>query len=200
MIEIKEKNYIGQGTYQKCYIHPDNDNLCLKIRRNIRSNKSRVNQEINYYKKIQKRNTELPFLSKYHGEEITNFGVASVYDLIKDETTNSVSLSMYDYLKMDESPFSDDLFVTEIQKLKRKLIKNKILIRDLTAKNICCKILANKSIELIIIDGVGHRDFIPLVEWIGFFTKRKMNKIYKRKKLYSMDEHRDWLESRNMMY
>ena len=198
MIKIKEEYYIGQGTYQKCYIHPDNNNLCLKIRKNVRSNKFRIDQEIQYYKKIQKKNTAIPFISKYYGEENTNYGVASVYDLIRDEITNNVSLSMYDYLIMDKSPFSDDLFVSELDKLKKKLIKNKIIIRDLTAKNICCKILANKSIELIIIDGVGHRDFIPFVEWIRFFTKRKINKIYKKKKLHSMDEHRAWLASQNI--
>ncbi|QXP59475.1 YrbL family protein [Olleya sp. HaHaR_3_96] len=198
MIKIGEKDYIGQGTFQKCYIHPDNNNFCLKIRKNVHSNKFRIDQEIQYYKKIQKRNTTIPYISKYYGEENTNYGVASVYDLIKDETTNSVSLSMYDYLIMDKSPFSDDLFVSELDKLKKKLIKNKIIIRDLTAKNICCKILANKSIELIIIDGVGHRDFIPFVEWIRFFTKRKINKIYKKKKLHSMDEHRAWLASQNI--
>ena len=198
MIEIEEKYYIGQGTYQKCYVHPNNDNLCLKIKRNVRSNKFRIDQEVQYYKKIQKKFASLPFLSKYHGEENTNFGVATVYDLIKDETTNNVSLSMYDYLTMKNSPFSDDLFVSEMKKLKKKLIEHKILIRDLTAKNICCKILKNNKIELIIIDGVGHRDFIPLVEWFRFFTKRKMDKIFTRKKLHSMEEHRVWLASRNV--
>lgn len=73
------------------------------------------------------------------------------------------------------------------------MIKHKIIVRDLIAKNICCKRLKNNSIELIIIDGVGHRDFIPLVEWFHIFSKRKINKIFFKKKLYSMDEHRDWL-------
>lgn len=200
MITIEEKYYIGKGTYQKCYVHPENSNLCLKLRRNVRSNKYRIDQEIEYYKKVQKKHRSIPFLSKYYGEVNTNYGVASVFDLIKDETTNTISLSMYDYLTMDKSPFTDALFVSELEILKRKLIKNKILVRDLTAKNICCKILANKSIELVIIDGVGHRDFIPLVEWIRLFTKRKINKTYIRKKLYSMDEHRVWLASRNVYY
>jgi len=197
MIKIEEKFYIGQGSFQKCYVHPDNNNLCLKLRKNKHPNKFRIDQEIKYYKKIQK-NTVLPFLAKYYGEETTNLGPASIHDLIKDETTNSVSLTIYDYLQMEKSPFSDELFVSEIKKLKNKLIKHKVMVRDLTGKNICCKILTDKSIELIIIDGVGHRDFIPLVEWIPFFTKRKINRTYMKKKLYSMDEHRIWLASQNM--
>jgi len=193
MIEIEEKHYIGQGKLQKCYIHPDNDNLCLKIKIKEQYENPRVNREVKYYKKIQKKNIANPFFAKYHGEVNTNLGVANIYDLIKDETTNNVSLTMDHYLKMDNSPFSDELFISKLEKLKKQMIEHKIIIRDLMGKNICCKILKNKSIELIIIDGVGHRDFIPLVEWFHFFTKRKINKIFYKNKLKSMDEHRDWL-------
>jgi hypothetical protein len=195
MIQIEEKHYIGKGGLQKCYIHPDNDNICLKIKIKKHNKIPRVNREIKYYKKIQKK-FEIPFIAKYYGEKTTNLGIASVYDLIKDETTNKISLTLYDYLKMDNSPFPDELFISELEKLKRKMIKYKIFARDLMGKNICCKILKNNSIELIIVDGVGHRDFIPLVEWFHIFAKRKINKIFLKKKLYSMDEHRNWLSSR----
>ncbi|QCW99065.1 hypothetical protein FGM00_02635 [Aggregatimonas sangjinii] len=200
MVTLHKTNYIGEGTYQMCYVHPDFNNLCLKLRKGIRTNKSRVDQEIKYYEKIQKRNIGFPFLSKYHGELETNLGIASVFDMVRDETTNDISASMYDYLLRDDSPFSDELFITKLKELKGVLVKNKILIRDLTAKNICCKVLANKSVELIIIDGVGHRDFIPMVEWFEILTRRKMNKIFDRKKLYSMTEHREWLAHRNLLY
>ncbi len=193
MIEIEEKHYIGQGKLQKCYIHPDNDNLCLKIKINEQYENPRVNREVKYYKKIQKKHISAPFFAKYYGEVNTNLGVAHIYDLIKDETTNNVSLTMDDYLKMGNSPFSDELFISKLEKLKKLMIKHKIIVRDLMGKNICCKVLKNKSVELIIIDGVGHRDFIPLVEWIHFFTNRKINKIFYKNKLNSMDDHRDWL-------
>lgn len=194
MIQIEEKHYIGKGKLQKCFVHPDNENICLKI--NIDQKNPRVKREINYYNKIQKK-FEIPFIAKYHGEKNTNLGVASVYDLIRDETTNKISLTLYDYLKMDNSPFSDELFISELEKLKRKMIEHKILASDLNGKNICCKILKNNSIDLVIIDGIGHRDFIPIVEWFHIFAKRKINKIFFKKKLYSMDEHRNWLRSQN---
>ncbi len=192
MIEISKENYIGQGLHQKCYVHPENKFFCLKLKIKKKVIDPRVDREIQYYKKIKKKGT-FDFLAQYHGKEITNLGIADVYDLIKDETTNEVSLSVYDYLKMKDSLFSDDLFVLEFEKLKEKLIKNKIIVRDLTAKNVCCKVLKDNSIKLIIIDGVGHRDFIPLVEYFSFFTRRKINKIFAVKKLHNMKEHRDLL-------
>ena len=193
MITIQEKYYIGEGKFQRCYVHPNNDNLCLKTKIDEQHQDPRVDREIKYYKKIQRKKKSIPFIAKYHGEENTNYGNASVFDLVRDETTNKVSLSIHDYLEMENSPFSHELFVSELIKLKKKLIKNKIIVRDLTGKNICCKILKDNSVELIVIDGVGHRDFIPLVEWIPFFTKRKINKIYTSRKLHSMPEHIDFL-------
>jgi len=194
MIQINETEYIGEGAFQKCYIHPDNENICLKIKIN-RHKDPRVEREIKYYKKIQNKN-KLPFIAKYYGEINTNLGEASVYELIKDEVTNKVSLTLCDYLRMDNSPFSDELFISELERLKRSLIKHKVIVRDLMGKNICCKILKDNTIELIIIDGVGHRDFIPFVEWFRFFAKRKIEKIFLKKKLESMDEHRVWLNSK----
>ncbi len=195
MIQIEDKHYIGKGTFQKCYVHPNNNDICLKIKIDKHHQDPRVNREINYYKKIQKK-ADLSFIAKYHGETETNLGIASSYDLVRDETTHNVSLTLYDYLKMDCSPFSNDVFSTELKKLKAQLIKHKVIVRDLMGKNICCKVLNNKSVRLIIVDGVGHRDFVPLVEWFSFFTKRKINKIFLKKKLYAMDKHKEWLDSR----
>ncbi len=192
MVIINEKDYIGKGGFQKCYIHPNNPNLCLKIRLKRTNKDPRVNREIKYYKKIQK-NKALPFIAKYHGELNTNMGVASVYDLVRDETTNKIALTLHDYLKMENSLFTDEMFLAALNTLKTKLIKHKIIVRDLMGKNICCKIRKNNAVELVIVDGVGHRDFIPLVDWFSYFTKRKMDKIFIKKKLYSMREHKKWV-------
>ena len=32
MIHIQEHHYLGKGGFQKCYINPENDELCLKIK------------------------------------------------------------------------------------------------------------------------------------------------------------------------
>ncbi len=193
MLDLKEKFYIGKGDFQKCFIHPDNSNLCVKIKIDDNHKNDRVNKEVKYYEKIQNKRSkyfEYPFLAKFHGKEDTNLGVGFIYDLIRDETTNNVSLTLYDYLVMNESPFSDELFLDHLQKLKKQLIKHKVIVKDLTGKNICCKVLKNGCIELVIVDGVGHRDIIPFVEYIGIYRKMKINKIYRKKKLNSLDELR----------
>lgn len=210
MIEIKEEHYITKGNLQKCYIHPENDDLCIKIRLNeqeidphyntVRYN-NRFNDEIKYYKKVQKKNLnkfEYSFFSNFYGIKKTNLGNGYIFDLIKDEKTNKISLTLCDYLKMDKSPFSDDLLISKLKKLKNLMIEHKIIVSDLTSENICCKILKDNSLQLIVVDGLGHRDFIPSVDYIRYFTKRKVEKIYQRQRLYNMNVLREYLKKRKL--
>jgi len=198
MIEIKEENYFGKGEFQKCYIHPNNDNLCIKIKTNNNPNNKRVEIELEYFLRIQKKklknNSDYSFIVYYHGTQNTNLGEGYIYDLIRDETTNKISKTLFDYLKMENSPISDNIFMAELKKLKKKLIENKIVVRDLTGKNICCRILKDNTIQLIVIDGVGHREFFPFVNWFSLFSRIKTNRVYRKKKLNSINDHRSFYD------
>ncbi len=201
MIEISDEHYIGEGGFQKCYIHPNDGNLCVKISKpRIRKN-ARIEGELKYYSKIQKKDTtkfEYVFFARYFGEVETNLGKGYVYDLIKDEITQGISLTLADYLQMPNSPIPEKKLIEGLDRLKQQLIINKILVRDLTGKNICCKVLKDTSIELIVVDGVGHKDIIPLVDWIQFFTKMKIEHVFNTKKLRSMNDHRVFLKEREL--
>jgi len=196
MINLSKKHYISQGKLQECYLHPENEKLCIKIRKDVSHEDVRVEREIKYYKMIQKKKDfSINFFAKYHGQINTNLGTGNLFDLIRDETTNAVSSTLYDYLKIESS--QDDQIFKEILRIKEEMIKHKIIVRDMKAKNICCKIRRDNSLELIVIDGIGHRNFIPFVNWFKFAAKRKVNNIFTRRKLNSMEEQRNNLESLN---
>ena len=111
MINICEKYYIDKGALQKCYIHPENENLCIKVKIDENhKDHTRVDREVQYYKKIQKKNIKNCFWAKYHETLDTNFGIGYVYDLIRDETTNEVSKTVSEYLSLDDCPISFNTF------------------------------------------------------------------------------------------
>ena len=86
-------------------------------------------KEIKYYKKIRNKDTskfEYPFYAKYHGEVDTDKGVGFVYDLVKDETSQNISLTLRHYLEMENSPISDETIVKELSRLKQQMIAHKI--------------------------------------------------------------------------
>lgn len=131
--------------------------------------------------------------SKYHGTIKTNLGIGYVFDLIKDETNGEVSKTLEYYLLNPTDGISDKMLKDEFNRLIQMMIKYKVIANDIRSKNICCKILKDGAIQLIHIDGVGHRDFIPLVNWSSFLAKKKIERRLIRFNLHDLDIQRDYL-------
>lgn len=192
MITLTTKNYISEGLARKCYTHPNNPNLCIKIGK-PEIEESHLYKEINYFRKIKNKDTtkfNYLFYSKYHGEITTNLGKGFVYDLIKDETTDEISLTLRHYLEMKNSPITDQNLKKALDLLKGQMIQHKIFVGDLRARNICCKILNNNSIEFIVVDGLGHRDFFPLADWFHYFARKKVERRFLKAQLNSLAKQR----------
>lgn len=196
MITIKNEHYISEGLARKCYFHPDNNNLCIKIGKpNV--DVAHLYKEINYFKKIKNKDTskfDYQFYAEYHGEVQTNLGTGFVYSLVKDETTHDISLTLRHYIEMQNAPFSDDVLFKALERLKRQMIKHKVFVGDLRARNICCKIMFDNSLEFVIVDGLGHRDFFPFADWFDFFAKKKIERRFLKSKMNSLSEQRELIK------
>lgn len=195
-INLDATDYISEGCDKYCYQHPENSSLCIKIGK---PNAATINlgKELEYFKKIKNKDTskfEYLFYAQYHGEIQTNIGTGHVYDLIKDATTNTVSSTLLHYLEIDDSPFSDHYLAQELQRLKDQMIKHKIHAGDIRARNICVNILNDHSMKLVIIDGLGHRDFIPLADWFHYFSKKKIERRFVKNNLHSLEVQRKEIE------
>lgn len=198
MIEINEKDFIGEGGFQKCYVHPEDEKLCIKIATKDLNN-TRLGQEISYTSKVSRRkfkNLKHLFFSKYYKKISTNLGDGFVYDLIRDEDTGNISKTMADYLIDENSKLSDNTLNQGFKELVKLMIKHKIVAKDFYPNNICCKILKDQSIQMVIIDGLGHADLIPITEWFSFFTKKKLNRRIQRNKLYDLNKQRQFLKEK----
>ena len=197
MIELNDSHFMAEGVYQKCYRHPDEANLCVKISKQDLET-SRLLYEINYFKKISKKNWkrfEYPFFTKYHGEIETNLGTGFVYDLVTDETTGEISKSMEYYLLYPHPLLPDDVLQKAFDRLIKMMIKHRVIANDIRSKNICCKIMKDNSIQMIMVDGVGHRDFIPIVEYSSFFAKKKILRRLVKHDLHDLEVQREFLKN-----
>ena len=196
MIELKESDFIAEGKYQKCYKHPLDKNLCVKISK-YNVTETRLASELNYSKKISQRDSskfDYPFFSHYYGEKTTNFGTGYVHQLIRDETTSKISKTLEYYLLTTNCILSDEILSIAFERLKLQMIKHKVIANNIRSKNICCKILKDNSVQLILVDGLGHRDFLPLVDWFSFFAKKKIERHLLKWKLHDIKEQREYLK------
>ena len=191
MIEIKEQDYIAEGEIRKCYYHPTDQNLCVKIPKPQITQKY-INKELIYFYKIaNKTNFDYAFFSNYKGKTNTTLGAGYLFDLIRDETTNNVSLTLRDYLEQKLNNISDVILIEALKELKKQMIKHKVFTRDLRPRNICCKILVDGTLQMIIIDGIGHRDFFPLADYFSYFAKKKVERSFEKFKLFDFEVQRN---------
>jgi len=192
MVVLTDEHYMAEGLARKCYFHPEQQHLCIKIGK-PEVEKSHLYKEINYYKKLSKRDAskfEYPFYAKYHGTVETNLGEGFVYDVVRDETTNEVSKTLRHYMIKKNAMFSDNVLDEALLRLKSQMITHKVFSSDFKPRNICCKILKDNSIEMVIVDGIGHRDLFPLADWFGYFSKRKIERRFKKNRMQSISQHR----------
>ena len=196
MLVLSKDHYIGEGEIRFCYYHPYDMNLCVKIPRE-NTTRNYTLKEIKYFKKLSKRNKQkygYKFFSDFQGEVLTNLGLGQKFDLIRDYSSNEVSKTLEHYL-LHSSKISDNKIESAIMTLKQMMIKHRVFTRDLRSRNICCRLVnSNNDIELIIIDGIGHRDFFPLADWFYFFSKKKVERIFERWKFNSLSDQRKFLK------
>lgn len=198
MVNLSNNNYISEGEIRACYEHPEDRNLCIKIPKPEVS-REYTYKEILYYKKINKRrrsNGKYLFYSNFIGEIETNLGLGQMFDLVRDETTGKISKTLEYYLNKDTF-LTDSQLDKALLHLKKQMIDHKIFARDLRARNICCKLKRDNIIELVIIDGIGHRDFFPFADYSTFFARKKIERTFEKWHFTSIESQRSFLECNN---
>jgi hypothetical protein len=71
--------FIGEGMGRKCYTHPFEKNLCIKIpsKRGQRSSQ----REIDYLNRLHASGKSFDMIADFKGEIETNFGKGNLYEL-----------------------------------------------------------------------------------------------------------------------
>ena len=191
MLYLREDDFIGRGYTRVCYRHPRDDNKCIKVCTHKQKGKLTINEkESLYYRKINRRMPEFQYdvIPRFHGWAETNIGLGAVYDLVIDEDTGSVSKTLYDYLPVLAKDHHLERWEYALQQFKSSLYKNNILVRDPGPQNICVKKRIDGTLQFVAIDGIGHRDFIPLVDVWPWLAKRKLDRQFQRSKMISINE------------
>ncbi len=177
ILNLNSKLYIGQGRNRACYIHPDNENLCVKVLLDGINPRGAQN-EVKYYKRLDKRNISWNMIAKYFGNVQTNMGDGETFELIRDYDGN-ISKSVEYYLKLNNNDMNKEI-IKLLEDLRHFLINEQILFHEITLSNILLKKCNRTTSKLIIIDGIGTSNtllkLIHIKTLIFGRAKKKWNK------------------------
>lgn len=181
-LELTEDLLIGEGQVRRCYRHPENPALVVKT---CYSEESFAQQkkEIDYYAKLARRRITIldyHFYTRFHGSVRTNRGLGYVYDHVRDAATGQTSRTLEWYLDHDSDSGVRPKLAAALDRLKRSMIFHRIFVADLAGKNLCCQVAQDESVKLIVVDGLGSRDFVPLAEYSQTLSLRKVQRRFDR--------------------
>ena len=165
---------IGRGRDRACYFHPLDQNKCIKV--SIVDNDKQSRREPSYYKKLQADNISWDAISKYHGKVDTNLGDGLVFDIVQDfDGATSKAISYY----LDHNLIDQEILTEILLNIKNYLFTNNVLTRDISPNNLLFKRSSEKIGKLIIIDGLGNAELLPISSYFNYFTQRKINRKWR---------------------
>ena len=190
-MNLNLKKFIGRGYSRKCYIHPENDNLCVKIAlKNNKNNKfveREMLREIGVYMRI--KNLLPGHIAKIYKNLIRintkgGGGYGIICELIRD-FDGKISQNINEYINSGNS--AND-FENSLNWIMKRLIFRDMFFFDFNRGNFVIRKNSNGSKTVIFVDikslnrtgysGFLHleRIFSPLARIIMF---RRMRRMYK---------------------
>lgn len=173
IIQLNKDKFYGKGTHKKCFIHPDNKDLCIKVAYN-RGGQKDLNREINYIQVLRRRNKDYSILPQYYGKAETNLGTGYVFEIIRDYDGNKCK-TLEDFITSNKL-FSENfnLIVTLLKELKSELYNNEIITMVLFPENIIFQQTAENVYKVRIINDMGSSVLIPLEYYFTYFARTKI--------------------------
>lgn len=187
MIHLSEADYMGRGATRRCFIHPLDFELCIKI--DDEPSSTVTLKEAAAYGKVKKRLAKCNFrydvIPKFHGMVKTSYGDGGVYDLIRNETDGEVATTLSELLMQKLSDQEIRNIKLALKEFTEKVVKYWIISSDMRSHNLCVKKLSGGGYRIVCIDGLGHRDKLPLCDVLFFWARMKIKRHIRR---YHLDD------------
>jgi hypothetical protein len=194
MIQLTDDLFLGKGRTRGCYRDPRDASLCIKVDY-LEKGYHQTAKEASYYQKLRrlKPGLEYDFIPRFHGMVETNRGTGGVFDLVRDDD-GQVSRTLGECLRDGTVVRERQLWEQALDQFLGRLRETGVIIRDLNPGNLSARLRADGSIQLVAIDGIGHRDFIPLCDYFPRIARRKQARQIAKKGMDSIQSILDRAE------
>ncbi len=196
MIILSDKQPFAQGGNRYVFVHPQDSNKCIKILqphrlskfvrpyykfpRNLRGlnhydDNLREQKGYRYVDSIPQQHDAYKHIPHYYGLVKTDIGYGSVSQLMRDYDGN-ISKTLRQYLQGFVAGTEDKTYIDHVNELKSFIREISFISKKLTPQNILSVRINEHQRRLYIIEGFGTQEWIPLVRYVPFLKKRKIER------------------------
>jgi len=171
MLQLDHAQLVGKGSSRYCYVHPEDETKCVKVVYTRRDDIA--SEELSYYRKFMRRDVSWEMVARTYGEVDTSRGEGMVFELPRD-FDGSISRTLEHYLL--HGGVSLEKLALALLWLKKFLIRERIVVRELKADNVVFQRPAGEPGLMVLIDGVGNNEFLPLANFSRLFLRRTIRR------------------------
>lgn len=178
-INIEENSYFAKGTHKKCYLHPGNKELCIKIPYS-KEGLIDINREIKYQNILNNINKRPSCMPNYYGTIETNMETGYIFDYIKEK--DGSACATLDTFINDLNLFDENIsaIINSLQEFKEEYFKYQIVSMDIYPGNLLFQKKEDNSYKVYFINDLGDSSFLHLSYYIEFLRKKKCKRIWNR--------------------
>jgi len=174
-LHLDESLLIGAGSHRKCYQHPSNPALCIKITINSSCTRRHQNpREYAYYQLLEKRGIDWRRIARCHGWVQTNLGRGLMFDHIRGPDGQTLP-NLEEQLK--QGILNHEMLRHELWQLREWLIRNAVIVCDLQLANMVLIPQRRPGEKLVLVDGVNNRNLIKIANYLPPLARSKMRRI-----------------------
>lgn len=191
LIELRGCEPFATGGTRLCFRHPDHPDRCIKVFRSDRTPLRRREQmrgirrfrslrrfddqwkEQRAYEQLVRldRPGVWEHVPRYFGTEPTDMGPGIVTELL----TNADQSIPHNIEESFAEP-EFELSPVALREFKQWLRRELFLSRNLLPHNIVVVQQSADSSRLVIVDGIGNNEFVPISSWFKPFARRKIER------------------------
>ena len=190
MLRLADLDPFAVGGTRRCYVHPDDATRCVKVLRPDRTPRARraaitgwrrfkrlasfddQRKECKAYRHLKRRGQlDWSHVPKFHGTVATDQGVGIVTALYRD-WDGAYPKNLEELLPAGMTP----AIQAAIEEFKGWLRRELFLSRDLLPHNIIAVADSRERYRLVIVDGIGNSEFIPLSHWFRWCARLKIER------------------------
>ncbi|HHE32862.1 MAG TPA: PhoP regulatory network protein YrbL [Chlorobaculum parvum] len=188
MLDLSDTPLLGKGSSRLCYLHPDDPGKCIKI--TCTQNSDVEKQELKHYRRHQRRGISWEMLAKTYGSVETSAGSGVMFSLARD-FDGAISRTLDHYLADEKLTPPAKQLAALFSNFRSYMLRERIVVRELKSDNIVLQRLTPNKARLILIDGVGNNQFLPIANYMNTFTKRVIQRKWRRFEKHLSEEFTD---------
>ena len=189
MLTLAGREPFAIGGTRRCFVHPDDESLCVKVLRPDRTPSARLagargwrrlkglrgfddqRKEVKAYRQLRQSRIDWTHVPRYHGTVPTDQGIGVVTELHRN-WDGRFPLNLEQLVPNGMT----DALDAAIDEFKAWLRRTLFLSRDLLPHNIIAVAVEPQRFRLVIVDGIGNSELVPLSNWFATCARRKVER------------------------